>query len=82
IPILAGLTGHNPLPMYWALSLGGCLGGNGTLVGASANVVVAGIAERYGRPISFKDFIKYGMPVMIATVTTSTIYLILRYGII
>ncbi len=81
IPALAALTGQNPIPMYWALSLGGCLGGNGTLVGASANVVVSGIAERYGSPISFKDFIKYGMPVMIATVATSTIYLILRYGI-
>ncbi len=85
IPVIssvAAMTHVNPVPLYWALSLGGCLGGNGTLVGASANVVVAGVAERYGRHISFAEFIKYGMPVMLATVAASSAYLILRYGII
>jgi len=80
IPVLASLTNLNPIPMYWALSLGGCLGGNGTLVGASANVVVAGLADRYGYNISFNYFTKYGIVVMITTVATAMVYLILVYG--
>ena len=79
ISVAAGVTST---PLYWALSLGGCLGGNGTLVGASANVVVAGIAERHGHHITFNYFLKRGMPVMVATVLTSTAYLILRYCIL
>ncbi len=84
IPVIRSLTrtlGVDPMPLYWALSLGGCLGGNGTLVGASANIVVAGIAEKYGYHISFRTFLKYGMPVMVATVGLAAIYLILRYGL-
>jgi len=50
------------MPMWWALSLGACLGGNGTAIGASANVVVVGMAEKMGKPISFKKFMLYGMP--------------------
>ena len=46
-------------PLVWALAFGACLGGNGTLIGASANVVCAGIAEQNGYPISFKDFFKW-----------------------
>jgi len=46
--------------MWWALSLGACLGGNGTAIGASANVVVVGMAEKMGKPISFKKFMLYG----------------------
>ncbi len=85
IPVIAkisSIVSVNSTPLYWALSLGGCLGGNGTLVGASANVVVAGIAERHGHHISFIYFIKYGMPVMISTVIISTAYLILRYCVL
>ena len=65
--------------LYWALSLGGCLGGNGTLVGASANIVVASVAEKHGYDISFKYFLGKGMPIMIVTVGLATIYLLLFY---
>jgi Na+/H+ antiporter NhaD/arsenite permease-like protein len=67
------------LPLWWALALGACLGGNGTIVGASANVVVAGLAERAGRPISFVRFLRVGIPVTIASLLLSTAYLFLRY---
>ncbi|MET1160643.1 MAG: ArsB/NhaD family transporter [Thermoprotei archaeon] len=65
--------------LYWALSLGGCLGGNGTLIGASANVVVASISEKYGYYISFNSFTKVGLPIMLITVGTATLYLLLCY---
>lgn len=72
---------HNPdlMPIWWSLALGACLGGNGSLIGASANVVVAGIAEKGGRPITFMRFMKYGMPLMIESVLISTVYIWLRY---
>jgi phage shock protein PspC (stress-responsive transcriptional regulator) len=60
--------------LWWSLSLGACLGGNGTLVGASANLVVAGMAERYGQPISFIEFFKVGFPLMIMSVFIATVY--------
>ncbi len=82
IKFIATATGLDPTPLYWSLSLGGCLGGNGTLIGASANVVVAGIADRHGHHISFASFIKYGMPVMISTVALSSVYLIIRYALL
>ena len=85
IPVIARIATTAAVastPLYWALSLGGCLGGNGTLVGASANVVVAGIAERHGHHISFRSFLKYGMPVMTVTVAVSTVYLIVRYCVL
>jgi Na+/H+ antiporter NhaD/arsenite permease-like protein len=66
-------------PIWWALSLGACLGGNGTLVGASANLVVAGMAEKSGYKISFMDFMKMGIVVTLITVSVSTIYIWLRY---
>ena len=80
IPELAILTHYPSSPMYWALSLGGCLGGNGTLVGASANVVVAGLAEKFGYRISFNYFTKYGLLVMAVTVAMATVYMLLVYG--
>ncbi|NCO39967.1 MAG: hypothetical protein COZ06_30510 [Armatimonadetes bacterium CG_4_10_14_3_um_filter_66_18] len=67
------------MPLWWALALGACLGGNGTIIGASANVIVAGIAERNGFPLSFRHFLKYGMLLMIESVIISHIYLWLRY---
>lgn len=72
---------HSPqmLPLWWSLALGACLGGNATLVGASANVVVAGIAERNGHPIRFAEFLKYGIPVVIESLVISTGYIYLRY---
>lgn len=67
------------MPVWWSLALGACLGGNGTIIGASANVVIAGMSERSGRKISFMRFMAYGMPVMILTVLISTLYVWLRY---
>lgn len=63
------------LPLWWALSLGACLGGNLTMVGASANLIVGGIAERAGHPINFITFMKYGVPVTIQGLILSSIWL-------
>jgi Na+/H+ antiporter NhaD/arsenite permease-like protein len=71
------LGGHNGL--WWALVLGADLGGNATAIGASANVVVAGIAKRSGHPISFWEFTKYGSLVAVVTLGIATPYLLLRY---
>ncbi len=79
IPAVATSLGVDSTPLYWALSLGACLGGNATIVGASANIVVAGIAEKQGYPITFKRFAKMGIPITIATVGLSTLYLLARY---
>jgi Na+/H+ antiporter NhaD/arsenite permease-like protein len=67
---------HHPdiLPVWWALAAGACFGGNGTLVGASANVFVADVALRAGSAISFKQFFWYGFPVMMVTLLLSTVY--------
>jgi len=77
------VRGHGPLNgqngLWWALVLGADLGGNATAIGASANVVVAGIARRSGHPISFWEFTKYGVLVALATLTIATPYLLIRY---
>ncbi len=65
--------------LWWALSLGACLGGNGTLVGASANLVVAGMAETAGQPIRFLPFMLMAFPLMLASIAVSSVYLWLRY---
>ena len=65
--------------LAWALSFGACLGGNGTLLGASANIVTAGIAANKGFEISFLNFLYPGMVVMVATVAISNVYMLLRY---
>lgn len=67
------------MPVWWSLALGACLGGNGTLIGASANVVAAGIGEKHGFPVSFKRFTVYGLPLMIESMLISTAYIWLRY---
>jgi Na+/H+ antiporter NhaD/arsenite permease-like protein len=66
-------------PLYWALALGACLGGNGTLIGASANVVIAQIGARNNAAISFMEFTRAGFPLMILTVLISTVYMYFRY---
>lgn len=66
-------------PVWWALSMGACLGGNGTLIGASANIVVADMAKRAGYKISFGSYLKYGIPVTLASLLMSYFYLIIRY---
>ncbi|MEG1979313.1 MAG: ArsB/NhaD family transporter [Victivallaceae bacterium] len=66
-------------PLFWALALGACLGGNGTLVGASANVVISQIARKNHYRLTFMDFTRYGAPIMLLSTVISTIYLYLRY---
>jgi Na+/H+ antiporter NhaD/arsenite permease-like protein len=66
-------------PLWWSLSLGACLGGNGTLIGASANLTVAGIAERNGIPFRFMTYLIYGMPMMIVSIAIAHLYLWWRY---
>lgn len=66
-------------PLLWSLALGACLGGNGTLVGASANVVIAQIANRNNCPITFMSFTKYGFPFMLASLVVAHIYLYIRF---
>lgn len=79
IKALGQLTGMDVHPYWWALSLGACLGGNGTLIGASANVVVAGIAKKSGYEINFRDYFKIGFPAMLVGVFASALYLLARY---
>ena len=78
--IALGESGVDIEPLWWAISLGACFGGNGTLIGASANVVLSGISNKHGYPITFKDYTKVVFPVMIMTVVLSTIFLLVKYG--
>jgi Na+/H+ antiporter NhaD/arsenite permease-like protein len=66
-------------PLWWSLALGACLGGNGTIIGASANVVIAGFSEKTKSPLSFRNYIRYGFPLMLVSIAISSIYIILRY---
>ncbi|MFO1080195.1 MAG: sodium:proton antiporter [Reyranellaceae bacterium] len=82
IPLVASLLGHldagdDGQVLWWALALGACLGGNGTLIGASANVTVTGLAEKDGLPISFATFTAFGAPVAALTLVMSSLYLAL-----
>jgi Na+/H+ antiporter NhaD/arsenite permease-like protein len=80
IPLIKAMgTSLHTYPLWWALSLGACLGGNGTAIGASANVVVIGIAHREGIKITFGDFLKVGMVIMISTVAVGSLIIWLRY---
>lgn len=67
------------MPLWWCLSLGACLGGNGTLIGASANLTVAGIAERNGIPFRFLTYTKIAFPLMLLHVAICQVYLVWRY---
>jgi Na+/H+ antiporter NhaD/arsenite permease-like protein len=67
------------MPVWWALSLGACLGGNGTAIGASANVVVVGMAAKAGKKISFVKFMLYAFPFWLMSIVVSNIYIWLRY---
>jgi Na+/H+ antiporter NhaD/arsenite permease-like protein len=66
-------------PLWWSLALGACLGGNGTLIGASANLIVAGLSGKEGYPIRFVQFMKYGFPLMLLSIVLSSIYIFVRY---
>ncbi len=75
-----GENGVDITPLWWAISLGACLGGNGTLIGASANVVLSGISNKHGYPITFKTYTKVGFPIMLMTIVISMVYLLIRYA--
>ena len=79
VPVDEFVLSGEMLPVWWALALGADLGGNGTLVGASANVVGAGLSERHGERITFMEFTKEGMPITILTLIVATIYVYLVY---
>lgn len=81
IPVVEelGAAGLPIEPLWWALALGACLGGNATIVGASANVVVAGLGGRAGHPITFGTFVRYGVVVTTISLVMSTGYLYVRY---
>jgi Na+/H+ antiporter NhaD/arsenite permease-like protein len=81
IPIVEEMiaTGLDGEPLWWALALGACLGGNLTIVGASANIVVANLAARDGHPITFGQFFRYGLVVVLMSLAISTVYLWVRY---
>ncbi|MDQ0193237.1 ArsB/NhaD family transporter [Paenibacillus wynnii] len=66
-------------PLWWSLALGACLGGNGSLIGASANLIVAGMAGKEGHPIKFMKYLKYGFPLMILSIVISSFYVYFRY---
>ncbi len=66
-------------PLWWSLALGSCLGGNGTMIGASANIISVGIAKKSGHPISFWLFTKYSIILTVVSLVISTLYIYLRY---
>ncbi len=74
-------TLHNAvlMPVWWSLALGACLGGNGSPIGASANVIIVGMAEKAKKPISFMKFVAYGFPIMVETLLVSMLYIWVRY---
>lgn len=78
-PNFQGQLPPEVLPLFYAMMFGATLGGNGTLVGASSNIVAAGISELHGRRIAFKTFLKYGIPVMICQLITAALYVIIRF---
>ena len=78
IPLVKGIGAMSTMsivPLWWALALGACLGGNGSIVGATANVVVSGILEKHGNKISFVEYLKIGFPMMIVSIIIASIYL-------
>jgi len=66
-------------PLWWSLALGSCLGGNGSLIGASANLIVSGFAERAGQPMRFMPFMLMAFPLMLVSILISSVYVYLRY---
>ena len=83
LPVIAYLTraipGAENDVLFYALSIGAAMGGNGSLIGASANLVTAGIAERAGYPITYKTFMRYGLPSMVITVTIGLLWLFIHF---
>lgn len=83
IPLVLALKadGMDAEPLWWAISLGACLGGNGTMIGASANVVLSDISTKHGYPITFKSYLRVGMPFMLGSVLISMVFLLVKYAI-
>ena len=83
LPVVGFLTkevpGADSGVLWWALALGACFGGNGTIIGASANVVTTGIAEKAGYRITFKEFLNQAAPITVISLIISTIFLLIRY---
>jgi Na+/H+ antiporter NhaD/arsenite permease-like protein len=80
IPVVENLAEGQPNDaLWWALAIGADLGGNATIIGASANVILAGMAEREGHPITFGQFLRYGLPVTFGSMLIATVYVWLRY---
>ena len=83
LPVVGFLTrsipGVGSKELFFALSIGSAMGGNGSLIGASANMVTAGIAERAGYPITYRAFLKVGFPALLITVTMGTLWLLIRF---
>ena len=82
VPVIHNIgtvTSFNLNPIWWALSLGACLGGNGTFIAAAANLVGVNILKRQGRIITFKNFFRIGLPIMLISIILSSAYLLLRY---
>lgn len=84
IPIIQTMqaTGIDVMPLWWAVSLGACIGGIGTLIGASANVVLAGMSTKYGHPITFMEYTKVGFPMMLVFTAIACAYLVLRFVVL
>ena len=82
IPLVLALKadGMDVEPLWWAISLGACLGGNGTMIGASANVVLSDISTKHGYPITFKSYMRVGMPFMLGSVFISMVFLLVKYA--
>lgn len=79
VEIEKAMSADYAYPLWWALSLGACLGGNMTIIGAAANVIVSENAIKEGHPISFMRFLKYGVLVVAISLTISTAYIYLRF---
>ena len=79
LALLSQFSPAQTQPLWWALALGACLGGNGTIVGASANLIVIGIAEKNGIKIRYMQFLKVGFPIMLLSVAIAAVYLLIRY---
>ncbi len=80
---LKSIIQHSTLmPVWWSLALGTCLGGNATPIGASANIVTLGLAEKAGYPVSFRKYLIYGIPLTIEMIVLSNIYVWLRYYVL
>jgi len=78
-PAFSGQFPPEVLPLFYAMMYGATLGGNGTLVGASSNIVAAGISEQHGRSMSFKTFLRYGIPVMLVQLFVAMLYVVVMF---